>query len=213
MIGLLYHQQLCAFLCSGPPGRDSESTQRKVMPLSEAAEKIPAAEPTQKRKKKRTAKSYAISFFIKIALTAAVLWALLTWVGGIYICHDSASYPMIKDGDLCITYRLGTLSQGDAVVYRRDGKIRMGRVIAFGGSTVDIRNDYITVDGYGLFEDVLYPTAAEGAQTAFPYTVSENCVFVLNDYRSDLSDSRSFGGIPLSDVQGRVVFIMRRRGI
>ena len=25
--------------------------------------------------------------------------------------------------------------------------------------------------------------------------------------------TQSFGGIPLSDVQGRVVFIMRRRGI
>ena len=146
-------------------------------------------------------------------MSLAVIWALLQFVGGVYVCHDSASYPMIKDGDLCITYRLGSITQGDAIVYRQNGKNRIGRIIASGGSTVDIRNDYITVDGYGLFEDVLYPTAAAESDIVFPYTVSENCVFVLNDYRSDLSDSRSFGGIPLGDVQGKLVFIMRRRGI
>jgi signal peptidase I len=38
-------------------------------------------------------------------------------------------------------------------------------------------------------------------------------VFVLNEYRSDLSDSRTFGGIPLEEIQGTVVFTMRMRGI
>jgi signal peptidase I len=48
---------------------------------------------------------------------------------------------------------------------------------------------------------------------SFPYKVPDNCVFVLNEYRSDLSDSRTFGGIPLEEIQGTVVFTMRMRGI
>lgn len=169
--------------------------------------------PPKKPKKKRTAKSYAISFFIKVAITAIVLWVLLTMIAGVFVCHDNSAYPMIKDGDLCITYRLGKFAQGDVIAYKVNGEFRFGRVIAAEGDSVDIMSDYVTVNGYGVFDDTLYPTTSEGASITFPYTVSENCVFVLNDYRSDISDSRTFGAIRLDDVQGKVVFVMRRRGI
>jgi signal peptidase I len=59
----------------------------------------------------------------------------------------------------------------------------------------------------------VYPTPTEGSAVSFPYKVPDNCVFVLNEYRSDLSDSRTFGGIPLEKIQGTVVFTMRMRGI
>jgi len=168
---------------------------------------------TRTPKKKRTACNYALSFFLKMTVTGLILWVQLKWVTGIYVCHNHSAYPMIKDGDFCLTYRLGELKQGEEIVYRADGAVRFGRIIALGGDSVEILNDYIMVNGYGIFEDVVYPTTSEGAKISFPYTVSENCVFVLNDYRSDISDSRIFGAIPLNDVQGKVVFIMRRRGI
>ena len=176
-------------------------------------EEVTTPEIPKKPKKKRTAKSYAISFLIKAAVTALILWVLLYWIVGVYVCHNNSADPMIDDGDLCITFRLGKLAQGDAIAYKKDGEIRFGRVIATEGECVDIRSDYVTVNGYGVFEDTLYPTTSEGARITFPYTVSENCVFVLNDYRSDISDSRTYGGIQLDDVQGKVIFIMRRRGI
>ena len=137
--------------------------------MGDSMSEITNPTPPKKPKKKRTAKSYAISFFIKAAITAIALWVLLYWIAG--------------------------------------------RVIAAEGDSVDILSDYVTVNGYGIFEDTLYPTTSEGASITFPYTVSENCVFVLNDYRSDISDSRTFGAIRLDDVQGKVVFVMRRRGI
>ena len=181
--------------------------------MGDSVSEVTNPTPLKKPKKKRTAKSYAISFFIKAAITAIALWVLLYWIAGVFVCHNNSAYPMIKDGDLCITYRLGKFVQGDVVAYKVNGEIRFGRVIAAEGDSVDIRSDYVTVNGYGIFEDTLYPTTSEGASITFPYTVSENCVFVLNDYRSDISDSRTFGAIGLDDVQGKVVFVMRRRGI
>ena len=59
----------------------------------------------------------------------------------------------------------------------------------------------------------MYPTTPDGAMISFPYEVPENCVFVLNDFRSDTSDSRVFGGVRQDDLKGRIIFIMRRRGI
>lgn len=183
------------------------------MAMGDSVNEVTVSDLKKKPKKKRTAKSYAVSFFVKIAITALVLWVLLYWIAGVYVCHDNSAYPMIKDGDLCITYRLDKPMQGDMIAYRMNGGIRFGRVVASGGDSVEIISDYVTVNGYGVFDNTLYPTTSEGAAVAFPYTVSENCVFVLNDYRSDFSDSRTFGGIALDDVQGKVVFVMRRRGI
>ena len=168
---------------------------------------------TKKPKKKRTAKSYAISFFIKIAVTALVLWLVLSYVAGIHICHNNSAYPTIRDGEFCLTYRLADLKQGTMIVYEHDGKVKFGRVVAFGGDKVEIFNDYISVNGFGVFENAVYPTSPEGSAISYPYQVPDNCVFVLNDYRSDISDSRTYGGVPLDTVEGAVVFTMRMRGI
>ena len=164
-------------------------------------------------KKKHSAYYHAAVFFAKIACTALLVWLLLTFVAGVFICHDNSSFPMIKDGDLCITYRLGELRNGDEVVYKKDGKLHFGRIAALGGDKVDIVDERVSVNGYCVYEDTCYPTKSDGAKISFPYTTPENCAFVLNDFRTDINDSRSFGGVPLDDVKGKVVFVLRRRGI
>lgn len=164
-------------------------------------------------KKKRAAKSYAFELLIKLILTILILWILCAYIIGIFVNHSNSAYPMIKDGDLCITYRLQELKQGDEIVYELDGLTKYGRVIAFEGDVVEIKNDYITVNGYGIFEDAVYSTTSEGSSITYPYTVPENCVFVLNDFRSDVSDSRTYGGISIADTKGKIIFLMRRRGI
>lgn len=167
----------------------------------------------KKKKKKKTAAAFAVEFFIKVIITVVAVWILCTYVGGVYVNHGNSSYPMIKDGDLCITYRMGDYREGEEIAYEYEKQIRFGRIAAMAGDVVEISNDFITVNGYNLLEDVVYPTTSEGSQITYPYTVPENCVFVLNDYRSDVSDSRSYGAIPLEDTNGKVVFVMRRRGI
>ena len=181
-----------------------------VQPEREAAEK---SKKPKKPKKKKTAKDFAISFFIKIGITVLCLWILLTWVVGVYVNHSNSSYPMLKDGDLCITFRLANLNTGDEIAYERDGQIYFGRIVAMPGDTVEISDGSLTVNGYGVFEDAVYPTTDEGSKITYPYKVPEDTVFVLNDYRSDATDSRTYGAIPKSDTKGCVVFVMRRRGI
>ena len=183
------------------------------MTVNDAEQAATAIEAPQKPKKKHSAAYYAATFFAKIACTVLFVWLLFTFVAGVFICHDNSSFPMIKDGDLCITYRLGKLKQGDEVVYKRDGKVCFGRIVASEGDVVGVYDDYVSVNGYRVYEDTVYPTTAENAKITFPYTIPDNCVFVLNDFRSDITDSRSYGGIPLDDVKGKVVFVLRRRGI
>ena len=166
----------------------------------------------KKVRKKRSAAYYAGTFFLKVGITAAVIFLLLTFVVGIYINHSNSSYPMIKDGDLCMTYRLATLVDGDEIVYEHNGQIKFGRIVASSGDVIDINEEKITVNGYGVFEDAVYPTTAEGATITFPYTVPTDTVFVLNDYRDDPNDSRCYGAIPIKDTKGKIIMLLRRRG-
>lgn len=172
-----------------------------------------ASEKKAKVRKKRTAKYYALTFFVKVGITALAAAGILTFVGGVHICHDNNAYPSIRDGDLYVTYRLAAPEQGKLIVYQKDGNKKIGRVIAKGGDSVEIFNDYITVNDYGISDNAVYPTSPEGSAVSYPYIVPDDCVFVLNDHRSDISDSRTYGGIPLDDVEGSVVFVMRMRGI
>lgn len=166
-----------------------------------------------KKRKKKTAKDFAIEFFIKIGITALVVAALLIFVVGIHVNHGNSAYPMIKDGDLVITYKLDKGQNGVEIAYKFNGKVKFGRIVAKEGDVVDITEQGLLVNGYGVLEDVVYPTTSEGAAISFPYIVPNGTVFVLNDYRSDTGDSRTYGAIPLSEVEGEVILILRRRGI
>ena len=191
---------------------DTDKTETTA-PKAEPEKDKKASDSQMKPKKKRTAKSYAISFFIKVFVTLIVLTVVFRFIAGIHICHTNCAYPTIRDGEFCLTYRLAELKQGTMIVYRHDGEVKFGRVIAFGRDKVSIFNDFISVNDYGISENAVYPTSPDGSAISYPYQVPENCVFVLNDFRSDISDSRTYGGIPLDDVEGAVVFTMRMRGI
>lgn len=166
-----------------------------------------------KKKKKLTAKQYALRLAIKIGITVLIITLLLFFVFGIHVNHSNSSYPMIKDGDLCLTYKLGDIKQGDVIAFTANGETKFARVIALEGDSVEIKNDYVAVNGIGIFDETVYSTSAEGSTISYPYKVPSGTVFVLNDLRSDTSDSRTLGGIPLSDCKGKVIFVLRRRGI
>lgn len=183
---------------------------------SEKSTSSKASEKSSKKnsgKKKKTALSYALEFFIKIFVTAVIASLLLIFVTGVYVNHSNSSYPMIKDGDLCITYKLSKPVLGDEIAYESGGKIRFGRIVARSGDIVDISDGNITVNGYGVYEDTVYPTPAEGSSIEYPYTVPTDKLFILNDYREDITDSRTYGAIPVSDSKGKIILLLRRRGI
>ena len=166
-----------------------------------------------KKKKKRTAKSYALSFFIKLGIAFVVLFIIFKFFVAVHICHTNSAYPSVRDGDLCLVNRLAELKQEQLIVYKQEGEVRFGRIVAMGGDKVEIKQDSVYVNDYVLSEKVVYPTSPEGSAISYPYEVPKDSVFVLNDYRSDISDSRTYGAVAIDDVEGVVVFTMRMRGI
>ena len=171
-------------------------------------------QPPKKRRRKKSTLRLFLTLLLKLALIAAAVWALLNFVLGVAIHYGNNMYPALRDGDLIVAYRLQRPYLNAAVLYERGGEPSLARVIAMPGDVVEIsETGALSVNGIAPAEEVFYPTyPAETGNVSYPLTVGEDQVFLLNDFRTDQTDSRSFGPVDLEDLIGPVLLTMRRRG-
>jgi signal peptidase I len=79
------------------------------------------------------------------------------------------------------------------------------RVIATGGQTVTMRDGVVYVDDQALQEPYTAGTPSYPLPTDihYPFRVPDGDLWVMGDNRTDSADSRAFGAISASAVQGR----------
>lgn len=154
------------------------------------------------------------SLALRCVVLAAVLLILFTQVFLLTQVSGNDMFPAIKDGDLVLAYRLEkALSKNDVVVYTHDGQYRIGRIIGREGDVIMMdETGNLLVNGTAQGGEILYPTYAKENFT-YPYVVPEKSYFLLGDYRTQTEDSRDFGSVSAADVEGKVITILRRRGI
>lgn len=169
----------------------------------------------EKRKKDRQALRDIIAFLIKLAVVVLAGWILTGFVFGAAVMDGEDMYPRIRDGDLMIFYRLQEEYHiGDVVTFTRDGRRYTGRIAAQENDTVDITDEgQLLVNGSIQDEEIFYVTEAVEGGTALPCMVPEGAVFLLCDFRTNATDSRSYGPVNTDDLDGKVMTILRRRGI
>lgn len=151
---------------------------------------------------------------LRLLTMALGLWILFSQVFVLHRNEGLGMFPAVKDGDLVLGYRLQKdFAKGDVILYRTGEGLCLGRVAAGGGDVVMMDDSgALTVNGTPRNGEILYPTfAREG--TVYPQRVQEGMVFVLGDYRTRTRDSRDFGPVPLDDILGKVITLVRRRGV
>lgn len=155
-----------------------------------------------------------VSLLLRILLLALTGWVLFSYVFLITQVSGNDMFPAVKDGDLVIGFRLQKeYAKNDVVAYTVDGKTHIGRIAARAGDVVTLDDSgTLLVNGTAQSGEILYPTYAKAGIT-YPYRIPEGQVFILGDYRTQTEDSRDFGSIPLENVQGKVITILRRRGL
>ena len=156
-----------------------------------------------------------VQLLLKIVLLILVVFLIFTFLYGIVRINDISMKPSIKDGDLVVYYRLDhRFISGDVAVFEKDDKTTTGRVVAVAGDTVDITKDGLKINGAEqISQDIYFDTTQFKDGVDFPITVGEGQVFILGDNRPQASDSRTFGCIDLNDVKGKVIAVIRTRGI
>ena len=195
-----------------PPKKGAPS--KKGAPPKKGAPKKgpPKKGPPRKAPPKSTGR-LLIGLLVKIAVAAAVVWSVFTFVLGMSVHYGNNMFPAVHDGDLLVSLRMQKPYINSVVLYRINGKTEVGRVIALEGSVVDIaKNGLLTVNGVAPTAEIFYATyQAENSSIEFPYTVESGKVFILNDFRDDTNDSRVFGAVDKKDLEGPMLFTVRRR--
>ena len=190
------------------------------MKLKRNKEEIRERTPDEKTKENKdppepiSTKRLLISLLIKIAAIALAIFLVFTFVLGIKINYGNNMHPAVNDGDLVVSLKLQRPYLNAAVLYRHDGKTRTGRVIGLPENVIELsENGELIVNGAIASEDIYYPTyQAENSTVSYPYTVEEGKAFILNDYREDTNDSRAFGAVDMSNIEGPIILSLRRRG-
>ena len=147
---------------------------------------------------------------------AVTIWVIFGVVFGVISMKDQSMMPKLAAGDLLLYYRLDrTPGDREVVVFEKEGKTYVGRVVARGGDTVEIRQDeLLQINGNAIVENEIYYTTGpyEGG-ISYPVTLAEDEIFILCDYREGAKDSRYFGPVTKKELKGTVITAIRRSGI
>lgn len=80
------------------------------------------------------------------------------------------------------------------------------RVIAVSGNHVKIENGQVIVDGIIQKEKYLKPDVITESDVFYDFIVPEGYIFAMGDNRSNSTDCREFGCIPINKVEGIAIF-------
>ncbi len=192
-----------------PADASTEPAAEKKAPTK----KTPPKKAPPRRPPPKSTSRLLVGLLVKIAVTVGLVWAVFTFVLGLSVHYGNNMYPAVHDGDLLVSFRLQKPFINSVVLYRVNGKTEVGRVIALEGSVIDItENGSLTINGVAPTAEIFYATfQAEHSPISFPYTVESGKVFILNDFRDDATDSRMFGAVDRKELEGPLLFTIRRR--
>lgn len=152
---------------------------------------------------------------IKIVVIVIVFVLIFTFLFGLFRSNDPGMYPAIKDGDLVVFDRTDkSYVKTDVAVIKYKGKYQARRVLAIEGDTVDITEEGLYINGYLQQERDIYEKVRRYEKGVdFPLKVGKGQVFLLGDARNNATDSRVYGCVDISDTFGKVMTLVRRRGV
>ncbi|CQR56501.1 signal peptidase I [Paenibacillus riograndensis] len=165
--------------------------------------------------------------WIKAIAIALVLVILIRWLlFKPFIVDGPSMQPNFHTGERVIVneilYDIRSPQRGEVIVFHvpSEGRDFIKRVIGVAGDTVKVEGDVVTVNGQPVNESYIQGAIDEAHKNNALYnnknfpnedftdgTVPEGHVFVMGDNRSDSTDSRMIGYVPLGDIVGRADLI------
>lgn len=176
--------------------------------------KAQISEIIKKRKNSLAIRKGYFSLFLRLLLLVLAGYLIFTQIFLMTRASGNGMFPAIKDGDLIIGFRLQQeYTKNDIVTYQTKGSRQVGRIIARENDVVTMdKSGTLLVNGTVQSGEINFPTYAKKG-IHYPYRVPKDSIFVLGDYRTQAKDSREFGPIPMNAVEGKVITILRRRGL
>ena len=144
-------------------------------------------------------------------ILAASLWLQ----PGIWTVQSLGMAPEVNYGDTALAFGGTTAARGDVVRYDADPfRSLLGRVVATDGDRVSFDDGRLWVNDVALEEPYLTGDVSTWPNPGSPieFIVGADELFVLNDERDNIMDSRAFGPITESQITGRHVLTISGGG-
>lgn len=154
-----------------------------------------------------------------VTAAVAVVVALLIrfFVVQPYYVNGHSMEPTLQNGERLLVnkfwFHFAGLTPGEIIIFQPPLPVNedyVKRVIAMGGQTVSMTDGQVYVDG----KPIPQPWEKKGGVSFLdhdsfpPEVVKPGTVFVLGDNRTVSQDSRFFGDVPISSVQGQAFFVL-----
>jgi signal peptidase I len=182
----------------------------------------PAAEPAPTAKNQA---GRAVREVIETLLLAALIFFLVRLVVLNFRVDGESMLPNLDDGQMLLVnrnayqyvdigdnryYPFDPPERGDVIVFdppTGSDKPYIKRIIGLPGEEVTFGDGNVFIDGEVLPEDYIKDRTRCGARSDnCDVVVPEGYVYVLGDHRSNSSDSRVFGPVPVENVVGKAWF-------
>lgn len=145
----------------------------------------------------------------KFIVLLVVLFIFFHNVVGFSFVKGSSMESTLQEGDIVLYTRINpNYHKGDVISVRiPSGEYYVKRIIAMEGDTIDIRDGKVYVNEELLTEPYVQgETKEQEGIMRYPYTLQEGQIFVMGDNRDGSMDSRSFGGVGIRQIKGKIWF-------
>lgn len=144
----------------------------------------------------------AISILIHLLI---ILPLRLFVISPFWVVGESMS-PTYHDSDYLLANKLNTdFSRGDVIIFYKEEletSFSIKRIVGLPTEKVDIHDGKVFINGQTLSE----PYSSGETFGNISLTLSADQYFILGDNRNKSSDSRNFGPIHQSDIEGKVFY-------
>ena len=153
-----------------------------------------------------------VGWMVDVIVVISIAWFLVFSMGTQIHVSGQSMDPMLSKGETVLMNRLSCRiskpERLDIVVFEKDGKYNIKRVVGLPGETVQIQSGLLTIDGKVLdapdgLERVDLAGLAEN-----PVVLKKDEYFLLGDNRENSEDSRfpNVGNVKRRQIKGRVWF-------
>ena len=148
--------------------------------------------------------------FATALVPALVILAVRTWLVEPLTVSSDSMEPTIPSGAIVLLYKpdaeAGWFRNGVVIAFTSpaDGRTAIKRVVAGEGQTVAIRDAELYVDDVAVPEPFIDHSRIDATYFG-PQLVPAGSVFVLGDNRGVSIDSRDFGPVPVTAIQGTLL--------
>ena len=144
-----------------------------------------------------------------IVVLAVLLLNVFSQILMVVHYYGDSMAPALQDRQILVLHQTDKLERGDIAAFYYNNKVLVRRVIATGGSTLELdTNGHLLLDGHPVEEPYVQEPALGQCNISFPYTVPHQEFFVMGDNRPIAMDSRlkEIGTVPENRMLGKVIF-------